>query len=1153
MEERHLTINDIASKYNVSKSTVRRWIRNGKLSGQKAGAQWRFDPATVTAAFEMGLLSGTNRVSVSHDRTYESISSLEWAKPLFSLWSQFLEDCIKNLQPDHVIVNDRRGAKIWSLVMRNRYSWGSNLWHSMATELMTENELQQVFGRRRVLLFDEMMQHGREIHELRQRLESKDIDASVTTVTCVRRRSHSESGELLEYKAIACEDVDDRQFMERAAAISRIVHAFEPPLDVDHLVVRGKLTREMNGEEFLEKLSKWGVPFPVWLPDQDHSFMSITLDRPQFFDTNNLPLPLGFSLSWEGPFKIRFYIDPQTNQCDCSFITYPDIAASVENWIDAWATTQKVGQDASRSWDLAFLPSNGDEQRFRRVYWDICMEMAITLLNDFITSGAVDDLGIHLTNSYTALDEGQIRATFGRQRGDLISKRAREILSHAIRGKSLFAQIAKIPPPILIREDSDEGIRCDMVECRKAVLQKIPPRYLPEDSSGKQLQPISYSELIFGLQDYPEAAIGRILDNELDRGTVKPLVELNWETKDGTRMLRMSRAYCRGEFGVWFEWNRNVFTHQDMVIQRTLGFGPTIVDSYLKKIGQSQMTATNFNKTFVNVQHDLRENAHDLLFVAWKPYKYGPIPVVDINTVSGDLLGFADYLVKTECLTENRERHGTQIWRRYIAKSDSEVPWAKLYKERTSAVTKAHLSGLIRLYAAIQQKCKTERPITPRSTTSSEFSDPLVVLATARNARVAYVCGWFEVNDWRETGEKLLFPMLNGHALSGERPTKPPFTSMLRAFAEPPRLLYDKIEMYRNLPYLRQQIEALISTDELDAGEVLLETVDPNPIFESHSKYPIMNLEWACGVMRAFSSFTRQITTLCGLDIDERRDNEKIDENGLPKDANFYLNELMDSAPEIRTLENELSACISEVSSGILTEKIAETLSITFNFILKLFDSEQRIPDPRPQYDRDRDRMETRGGLVTMLRTIQMPEPHGVSVSDIKNLSGLPSFGEIIGIPYDEALDNLLKWVEQEAKDIEKKHPRVLSAGFPADNIILAGPTADEVFISTLDMIKQMNHHLADIDREIISPFGLLRVGIAWKQEALGDAFKGARPGLIAHDIGDKSGRERGSISVTEAFFTRLSDIYKNEFKETEEMTEQGRVFVRYWNPKTDI
>lgn len=1148
MDKKFMTITDVANSLNVSDSTVRRWVSAGKLVGQRAGVQWRFDPSVVSRALDQGLLSGASKPMSKPHSLQQYNEPLEWARPLLLLWRQFLDERLKEIQPDQVIVNDRRGAKIWSLIMQGRYSWGSNLWHSTAVEIMTRAELQRIFGRRRVLLFDEMMQHGREMHELRQRLEAKDIDAIVTSVVCVRRRSHAESGELLEYQAIPCEDLDDKMFMERAAAISRLVHLYEPPLDVDHLVVRGSLTPGLTLEAFFENMAKWGIPFVVWFPDKEHNFMAITLDRPQFFDTGNIPLSNGFSFSWAGPCKLRFYVSPGSRVCDCSFIVYPDVEAPRLEWAKTSVAIRKSKELHIMKNASSFSSTDEDELSLRRVYWTICIDIALKLLNDFVSSGAAEDIGVHLDSSRDAVNVDQLRATFGWRRGDVIAKHTREIIARAERTKDLFYKMDQKPLPLLIREKFEaQDDSCDVFKCRREFLEKIPQGYSPDDSSSQQIQSISYKELLYELSHYSEADIGRVLDYELDRGTIKPLIKIDTIVKDGVQSVSLGRGFCRGEFGVWFEWGRNVFTDRDMVIQRTLGLGPTVVEAFLKRTGERQMIATHFDKTFANVQHDLREGVHDLLYIGWRPYKYGPIPVVDARTPSGEFMEFQRFLVNMGCLTENKERHGSQIWRRYEPAGDSEVPWRNLYKERTSAVTKAHLAGLVRLYTAIQRGCTTVRSSDPRSSGLSILQDPLVVLATARNNNIAYICGWFEVRDWRAQGEQILFPLLNAVALNEKPPAKPFLKGHLEEFAAPARLLFDKIEMYRNLPYLRKQLETLIDQGDFEAGLVVLESIDLTPVFESHSKRPMKNLEWACNIMRAFSSMVRQVLTLCNLDIDDRKEREKVDDKGLPKDAFFYLRELLNSCPELSALEKDISACIEESKRGILTKDIAKCLSKTFYLVLGVFDSQQRIPDPRPQYEQDRERMEIRDGFVTRLRGISARDPYAVSVADIKNLRHLPRVNDVFGISYDEALESLLSWVGKKAKSVTENYSDVFLSGLPADNVILAGTNADRVFLSTLDLIKETTQYLASVDSDIFAPLGLLRGGIAWHENAMGNEFKGVRPGIIAHDIGDRPGRERGAIAITRALYDRLSSQYQSEFDETDELSDQGTVFIRHW------
>lgn len=1144
MDKRLLTIEEIALRFNVSKSTVRRWIQSKKLVGHKVGVQWRFDPDSVKEAFEQGRLSGVN-TTVLRDKSKSSYEkAIEWAIPTLMRWRTWLKEKLEIEQPEYVVVNDRRGAKIWGLIMPNRFNWGANLWHSTAIRMMAPESLKKMFANRKVLLFDEIMQRGRELNELRQLL--KNVGATVISFVCVRSRSHAESGELLEYEALACEDLEDKLFTDRATLISRLVHLIEPPLDVDHLIIRGDLDEEFSLEEFLEKLANSGIPFIVWFPDREHKFMSVTLDRPQFFETEGLNLPNEFLFDWRNPCKIRFYFNLEERICDCSFIVYPDIEAPSLAWKQTVLNLRQISQSDKNTNISQKLPFDISDSELCLVYWTFCMEFALKLFSDFVEAGINDELGINFVNSHESLDIGQLIATFGRTLGNSIAKRTKEIINFAIQGEKLFHESAKTPPDLIIRTDiSPEEKKFDYFKCRTDLMKAMPPKYPSNNSEQEFKEPLSYVELLYQLPYYSESTISRTLDLELDKGTVKPLIQINRVKNKGNEKIRLYRAFCRGEFGVWFEWNKKVLSHDDIIIQRTLGLGPSVVEKFLKRVNEDKMTATHFNKIFANIQHDLRENAHDLFYLGWKPYKFGPIATTPEFSSTGDFKEFERFLVEMGCLEETREKHRTKIWRRYSSKDESIIEWRKIYKEKISAVTRAHISGLIRLYAEIQNSCKTKRPSAPRSSEMSLSEDPLVVLASARNEKLAYICGWFEVYNWRCKGKQSLFPFLISITGKDWRIIKPFLRRQIEEFASSPRLLIEKIEMYRNLPFLREQIEDLIDQKDLEAGEVLLETVDSDPIFESQSIRPVQNLIWASRIMRSFTSMTRQILTKCKLDEDTRK--EKVDKSGRFKDATYYLKELLSNCPELKTIEKDLRLCIQEADKQKYTVEIGICLFKAFKLILHIFDTQKRIPDPRPQYQRDWENLQTRGGLITRIKEIQMPEPYAIAIADIKNFRNLPRLGEIFGIDYVQALDEMLDWVETIARKIEKQNEGIVFCGFPIDNLIFAGKDANAVYKAVINLIEETAREFSLIDRNQLVPFGLLRVGIAWKQDTKGKRFQGYIPGLIAHEIGDKSGGELGTISITEAVYDLLSDALKNDFKATDEESGQGKTWIRFW------
>lgn len=1138
MERRLLSIDEVAVNLNVSTTTVRRWVRSGKLVGQKAGVQWRFDQNAVREALEQGLLSGASRSPQGAEPFSPAPEPLVFGRPLLMKWGRSLDQYLDEFQPDHVVVTDRRGSKIWSMLMPGRYSWGNNLWHSTIFKILVPSELQRIFANKKVLLFDEIMQRGRELHELKQVLEG--LGATVMSVVCVRQRSRADAGELMDYDTLAFEDVDDVQFAERASTVSRMVSLFEPPLDVDHLIIKGRIQPGIQPEEFMERMAKWGLPFTIWHPDNHHKFLAVTLDRPQFFDTDSLNMPEEFSFDWESPCKIRFYINPETGVCYSSFIVYPGIEAPLSAWMSeaAYSGTGKPQRQVPD--DVDTLSATADQVGLRRVYYTFCIRLALELFNDFVESGAAQDLGIQVENPLDAIDPAQLRATFGKSLGEEMAKRTREIIGGLRGGKKLFPDEAAYPPPLLIREKQSAVGSYDVFNCRTEFLRAIPQRANTQD--GVSLAPFSYGHLLRSLPQYSESTVGRVLDYELDRGTAKPVVQTEFFSRDGMEMAKLWRGFYRGEFGVWFDFERAEVTYRDEVIQRTLALGPTVVEKFLERAGGSKMTATHFNKVFANLQHDWRD-AHNLLYLGWRPYKYGPVAIVPDTSSSGEYKSFDRFLVDLRCLTEIREQHQSRVWKRYTPATDAEFPWRKLYTKKTDGVTRAHVSGLVRLYAAIQKGCKTKRISDPRSSNSSDFQDPLVVLGSARNEDVAYKCGWFEVRDWRAKGEEMILPLLKAHSLTEERPSSPVMRTHLEEFAAPARLLFDKIEMYRNLPSLREQVEELCRGGDFEAGEVLLETVDKEPSFSTNSPRPMQNLVWACNIMRPYSSLVRQVLTFCGLDKASAK----------AQDANIYLKELLASCPEIKPLEGDLRSCIDESKGGILTEGMADCLSKSFYLILSVFDTPGRIPDPRPSTERDRERLAFQDGLIVRLREINLQEPYTVSVADIRNLRNLPRVADIFGVNYEEALEGLLNWVQQTAREIEKRYPGVILAGISSDNIILAGRDADEVFLSTLDLVRETTRRLAAVDNNQFAQFGLLRAGIALHENGAGDDYQGVRPGLIAYELGDKPGQALGTITITQRVYELLSSDSRGEFAASDATTGQGRVFSRSWVPERDL
>ena len=77
--------------------------------------------------------------------------------------------------------------------------------------------------------------------------------------------------------------------------------------------------------------------------------------------------------------------------------------------------------------------------------------------------------------------------------------------------------------------------------------------------------------------------------------------------------------------------------------------------------------------------------------------------------------------------------------------------------------------------------------------------------------------------------------------------------------------------MYRAVPQLRGDLVELFERESVDAGDIILESVDD--VAREATDYattdcPVGLLVWAIDIVRPFSSFVRQILTMFGLETD---------------------------------------------------------------------------------------------------------------------------------------------------------------------------------------------------------------------------------------------------------------------------------------------
>jgi hypothetical protein len=134
----------------------------------------------------------------------------------------------------------------------------------------------------------------------------------------------------------------------------------------------------------------------------------------------------------------------------------------------------------------------------------------------------------------------------------------------------------------------------------------------------------------------------------------------------------------------------------------------------------------------------------------------------------------------------------------------------------------------------------------------------------------------------------------------------------------------------------------------------------------------------------------------------------------------------------------------------------------------------------------------------------------------------LPNISDIFGVTYEEALDNLLKWVKHAAIESANSNLGVRFCCMDSDTLMFEASTADLIFSAMRDLVKRTTRVMREIDNKQLLSFGLLPVGIAWCESNLGQDFNSVKAGISAFTIGNLPGIPPGTINMTEAVYQRL-------------------------------
>ena len=488
------------------------------------------------------------------------------------------------------------------------YQWGTNLWHSTALEALSNDQVAALFGDSEVVVFDEMVQRGRLLAKVRDRLAL--VGLQVRSICLVRRRSMFLDGQLVDLRVEPVEDLDEHAFDDASMFLSRLFDYCEPPLDPDHVLVVGRIGEPIDALEAQERLSRHGIAHLVWnrQSSDESSVAALTVDRPVFFDTSSLPLPDGIEARWDGPCKIRVYLSHAGRLVTLTFITFPTLSGSNEAWdVLVRRTHSRYGRSDSDESAKAAVELQAD---LELAYSDVCTDLSLELLRQSVAVGFLDSLGVVDAKPPQA---AEMAAFFGRRRGEDMHGGILEALEGPAEPRLVFEPEQRVP---LVVDTARRFVETVDPEKGQDTLIAL----LANETSRSEehiTEALTYRELLAASGPMEESAASSALDGLLDSVRAKPM-DIVRRTADG---YEVARAFASSEY-------REHGAYDARARRRTEAVAVRALERWLLRLEKDDETEIHVAKLFVNLIHDWGPQFPPLAIEPY-PAKHGMLPGLD--------------------------------------------------------------------------------------------------------------------------------------------------------------------------------------------------------------------------------------------------------------------------------------------------------------------------------------------------------------------------------------------------------------------------------------------------------------------------------------------------------------------------------------------
>lgn len=906
-----ISVTEAAEMLHITPKTVRLWAAEERISARRVGAQWKILKAAV---YEM--IGGGAKPSVeeSSDLPHGHEPHNRWIQDHRPTFQAFVFDKLDDFSPDHVVLVDRKGRLYDTLRLIPAHLTDKVIYPSALSWMKDSSILKG----KRVAILEESTQRGTTLKRLRSELES--FGAEVITLALIRRRSLFESGEVLDPKTIACLDLSDADFARATAEVSSVLQSDVICLDVDHFpACEFQMKAAPSFEIIATALGELGDLMILPAPVPQMKVWCFTVDNPRFFDWDKLGLPTAFT--HEGVVKLRIYYDYRRDSAPSLFVVpviYPRASFTAED-------IERVAHAAGEPWSRYIVRPDGWErfdkeakaELLYRSFIIFCSFQLMLQTMPFLHSLATE-LGLELSGDGLKISDQGLSRTFGQLETTLLSDRVRsDILS-------TWQQIIRSSwwPPIPYTPASADSVvrRFDVaddsgdVDSLLKVFANFPGSKDPDAG-------LSRTELLKELAWEP-ARLSRVFDFALDRGLLKPLVEIR---VDGD-VYSCIRSYRSTEWGGWFN-NSEAHTPVRRAAKRLSFIVPYVLDRLMAKGGKLKNGVNDMlrDKVFTNILHDWDASTFDRLYLGWQPHYFGPMPVVpEINRPSGGLQSIGQFAIQQGVceLTPNPADKGKK---KLLLVPKSNGAW----KDRVSSldpIERDFLDGLIDTYHDVY-------------VSFDESGDQLVTLAACCDRKVTYICAYQDMVLWQEAID-LVLGLIDLNMNSNDPGM---LTRHLEDAAKARVQVQEKLQRYQGLEEAKQTLEDRLKHSARPAvAEHILSRLELGEITDEEP-YPLGRLAKLVPLMAAINALVHFVAFRYGMAV-EKRSQVHRDRN-----AGFYLDRLVETFPELVT--QDLRDTMNGVDQGTRSRAAVDSLRDLFQKAVSLI--RRHVSDPQDYCDRD--------------------------------------------------------------------------------------------------------------------------------------------------------------------------------------------------------